>query len=756
MTPAARAAVADGWARWANPSSPHAEGRAARAALEDARARIAAAHGWTGEVILTSGATESLAIALTRAPVTRRLVSAVEHDAVLRVCPDAELLPVGVDGLLAPPRNGEGDRLPAWASGGGGPATGDSPSGVPPPPRPAGAVPLPVPGGNLLCLQWANSETGVKQPLAAIAAQVHAVGDLLLVDAAQLPACLAAEVTPHADFVALSAHKHGGAPGIGALLVRDLATLTPTGGQERGYRPGTENLPAALGWAAALAEPEPVERWAALRARLDDAIVRSGGEVVAAASPPPPGDRQLPHARRRRDDAADPLRPGGHRGQRRQRLLVRVDEAQPCAGRDGLERGGEPRGNPHQLRPRYGRGGCGARDRDLARGDAGNPPLRRMIYLDYQATTPLAPEALDAMLPWLKDQHANPHSAHRPGRAAKAAVEVARDEVAALLPPGGRVVFTSGATEALNWAIKGSTGPIATWATEHAAVLDTAAAVARAGRSVTVLPVDAAGLAAPAPTSAGGLHAAMLVNNEIGAINPVERLADAAHAAGALFLCDAVQGYGRVPIPANVDLVALSAHKVHGPKGIGALWIRDGVELEPLFHGGDQEGGRSGTLSPALCAGFGAAARLMRERGEADAAHVGRLWEIARDRLSIKDRAADDLYVRRTEGGAIPLERGWTLNGPVTLRYHGNLNLRRAGLDVARLMSDCRDIAFSAGSACASGSGRPSHVLRAIGLTDAQARASIRLGFGRYTTRDALTTALDQLIAAADRQQDHS
>lgn len=352
-----------------------------------------------------------------------------------------------------------------------------------------------------------------------------------------------------------------------------------------------------------------------------------------------------------------------------------------------------------------------------------------MSYLDYQATTPLAPEALAAMLPWLADQHANPHSPHRPGRAAKAAVEVARAEVARLLPPGGRVVFTSGATEALNWAIKGTAGAITTLATEHAAVLDTVAAEAAAGRAVSVLPVGTDGLLAAADFQAG-LAAAMLVNNEIGVIQPGAEIARAAHAAGALMLCDAVQGYGRVPIPDEVDLVAVSAHKIHGPKGIGALWIRDGVALAPLLHGGDQEGGRSGTLSPALCAGFGVAARLMRECGEEDAAHVARLWDIALDRLA-----------------------GWTINGSVEHRYRGNLNVRRDGLDVARLMSDCRDLAFSAGSACASGSGRSSHVLRAIGLTDREARSSIRLGWGRYTTEAELDEALTALTAAADAQR---
>ena len=353
----------------------------------------------------------------------------------------------------------------------------------------------------------------------------------------------------------------------------------------------------------------------------------------------------------------------------------------------------------------------------------------QMIYLDYQATTPLAPEAFDAMLPWLRDSHANPHSAHRPGRAAKAAVEVAREQVAALLPAGGRVVFTSGATEALNWAIKGTTGPIVTLATEHAAVLDTVAA--QAGRGVTVLPVAPDGLAREQAFAPGtGLVAVMLVNNEIGVIQPTAALADAAHAAGALFLCDAVQGYGREPILAAVDLVAISAHKIHGPKGVGAPWIRDGTTLAPLLHGGDQESGRSGTLSPALCAGFGTAARLMRERAGEDRAHVERLRDIAARLLS-----------------------DWTVNGSPTHRYPGNLNVRLDGLDVARLMSDLRDVAFSAGSACASGSGRPSHVLRALGLSDAQARASIRLGWGRYTTQAELTDALSRLNAAAKEQR---
>ena len=379
-----------------------------------------------------------------------------------------------------------------------------------------------------------------------------------------------------------------------------------------------------------------------------------------------------------------------------------------------------------------------------------------MIYLDYQATTPLAPEAFEAMVPWLRDGFANPHSAHAAGRRAKAAVEVAREQVAALLPPAGRVSFTSGATEALNWAIKGAgPGRIVTLATEHVAVLDTIEALARQGREIVVVPVGDDGLvdldmarAAIGPGTA--LVAAMLVNNEIGVIQPIAELAEIAQAAGALMLCDAVQGLGRVAIPAACDLVAVSAHKVHGPKGIGALWMRDGVKLEPLLDGGGQEpGGRSGTLSPALCVGFGEAAGLMVALSDADAAHIGRLWKSAMTALDCVPAKAG------MQIGSPPSRTrdGWRLNGDGGQRYHGNINIRHEGLDVARLMSDLRDIAFSAGSACASGSGRSSHVLRALGLSEAQARSSIRIGFGRYTMEAELAEAIDRIVTAADAQR---
>ncbi|PWL25922.1 MAG: aminotransferase [Altererythrobacter sp. XM-24bin4] len=356
-----------------------------------------------------------------------------------------------------------------------------------------------------------------------------------------------------------------------------------------------------------------------------------------------------------------------------------------------------------------------------------------MIYLDYQATNPLAPETRDAMLRWLDGPDGtgfgNPHSAHRMGRMAAAAIEAARDKIAALFPPGGKVIFTGGATEALNLAIRGSGngGSVSYSAIEHSAVGDTAQA---AGKS-HILNVGHDGqcdASQDLPPNTR-LIAVMQINNEIGVIQPTVEWHRRAKEANALYLCDAVQAYGKVEVT-GADMIAVSAHKLHGPKGIGALWVRDGVELNEMQTGGGQEYGlRSGTLSPALIAGFGAAAELANERMAEDAAHVEALWVRARE-----------------------LFADWTLNGSAEARWHGNLNIRRDGLDVARLMSDVRDVMFSAGSACASGSGRPSHVLKAIGLSDAEAKSSIRLGFGRYTTLEEIEIAANKINVAAKEQ----
>jgi len=328
------------------------------------------------------------------------------------------------------------------------------------------------------------------------------------------------------------------------------------------------------------------------------------------------------------------------------------------------------------------------------------------------------------------------------GRRAAAAVEVAREQVAALLPIDGRVIFTGSATEAINLAfgavrkrVSEGRDRIAVIDTEHAAVRDTALWYGTEGFETLLLPVDREGLvvleeleACLGPKTA--LVGAMLVNNEIGVIQPVDQITELAHRAGALMLCDAVQGFGRIDLPQQADLVALSGHKIYGPKGIGALWVRDGIDLPPLIHGGGQEQGiRSGTLSPALCAGLGAAAKICSERRKTDMAHI----------TGLADRAHS-------------LFGDWTVNGSLDQRYAGNLNIRREGLDVARLMSDIRGVAFSAGSACASGSGRPSHVLAALGLEPAQIKSSIRLGFGRYSSIEEVEQAARLINQAAEKQ----
>jgi cysteine desulfurase len=252
VLPVARKALQDALESWANPSSPHGEGRAARAALEGARERIKAALGWSGELIFTSGASEAIRIALLRAKADAVLVSGVEHDAVHRTVPQAYFLPVQADGLVA--RDALAGRLGALGA-----------------------------SAPLVAIQSVNNETGVIQPLDALAEVVSGAGGLLFADCAQ---SAGKQPLPPADLIALSAHKFGGPPGIGALLVRDFATIEPTGGQERGYRPGTENLPGALAMAAALESPRGwIDRATDLRAHLDGAIEGAGGQVVARRTP---------------------------------------------------------------------------------------------------------------------------------------------------------------------------------------------------------------------------------------------------------------------------------------------------------------------------------------------------------------------------------------------------------------------------------------------------------------------------------------
>lgn len=374
--------------------------------------------------------------------------------------------------------------------------------------------------------------------------------------------------------------------------------------------------------------------------------------------------------------------------------------------------------------------------------------MARPIYLDYQATTPVDPAVAAAMQPFLLERFGNPHSPHRYGWEAEAAVDAARAQVAALLGCGSEdIVFTSGATEASNLALKGVlTAPgqrrrrIVTVATEHSCVLETAEYLRDLGAELTLLGVDGDGLlrldeARAAIADDVALVSVMAVNNEIGVIQPIAEVAALARRAGAVMHCDAAQAFGKLPLDVDalsVDLLSISGHKIYGPKGVGALYVRPGARLSPQMHGGGQEGHglRSGTLAPMLCAGLGAAAQVAGARIAEDAAHARRLWE------------------QMLAGLDVP----YRINGSTRARWAGNLNLSFPGVDGARLLADLRGLAVSAGAACASAKGRPSHVLAALGLDAALAKASLRLGWGRFTTADEIEQAAAMINAAVRAQ----
>jgi cysteine desulfurase len=377
--------------------------------------------------------------------------------------------------------------------------------------------------------------------------------------------------------------------------------------------------------------------------------------------------------------------------------------------------------------------------------------LRRPVYLDHQATTPLDPRVLEAMLPWLTGEFGNAASRqHAWGWAAESAVEAAREEVAAALGAEPReIVFTSGATESNNLAILGAAraargrgSHVVTSAVEHRAVLDPCRQLAAEGFEVTVLDPDPTGRVDPAAleavlTDRTVLVSLMAANNEVGTLNPVAELAALSAARGVAFHTDAAQAFGKVPldVASGAVLVSLSAHKLYGPKGVGALYVRSRprVPLAPIVHGGGHERGlRSGTLNVPGIVGFGAAVRLaMRERDD-DALRLAAL----RDRLDGAIRGALD---------------GVTLNGAASERLPGNLSLSFAGLDGERLVASLRDVAVSSGSACTTASGEPSHVLGALGVPEALAKATLRFGLGRFTTRAEIDFAADSVVAAVRR-----
>ncbi len=376
----------------------------------------------------------------------------------------------------------------------------------------------------------------------------------------------------------------------------------------------------------------------------------------------------------------------------------------------------------------------------------------RPVYLDNHATTPLDPRVLAAMRPWWEENFANPHSVeHAMGRAAEEAVEAARAEIAGLIGAEAReIVLTSGATEANNLAIKGaarfarSQGDerrrVVTLVTEHKCVLESVRDLAEEGFEPVLLPVGPDGLVdldrlREAVEGGTLLVSVMAVNNEIGVVQDLEAIGRIVKAAGALFHTDAAQAVGRIPLDVEeigADLLSISGHKIYGPKGVGALYVRrrPRVRLAPLFSGGGQERGlRSGTLPAPLVVGLGEAARVAGIEAMLDAGRTAG----QRDRF---------LEALRAE---VPEIR---VNGHPERRVAGNLNLTfPGGVDAQALMAAAPEVCVSTGSACSSAAVEPSYVLRAIGIPEAEARATLRIGIGRFTSPADVDRAAASLAA---------
>ncbi|MBZ5583258.1 MAG: IscS subfamily cysteine desulfurase [Acidobacteriia bacterium] len=372
------------------------------------------------------------------------------------------------------------------------------------------------------------------------------------------------------------------------------------------------------------------------------------------------------------------------------------------------------------------------------------------VYLDYHATTPVDPRVLEAMLPFFGPKFGNAASrSHSFGWEAEKAVELARKRVASLAGAEAReIVFTSGATESDNLAIKGvaesrraNGNHVVTMATEHKAVLDPVRRLERSGMEVTVLPPEKDGLLdltrlRGAIRSDTVLVSVMYANNEIGVVQPIGEIGAICRQAGVWFHCDAVQAFGKIPVDVerdHIDLMSMSAHKMYGPKGVGALYVRrraPRVALQPQMDGGGHESGlRSGTLNVPGIVGFGEACELCARESEAEAARVGAL----RDRLKAKIQAE------------LP---GASVNGSMEHRLPGNLNLSFEGVDSEALLMSLPDVALSTGSACSSAAVEPSYVLRALGAGDAAAHSSVRFGLGRFTTPEEVDYAAARVVEA--------
>lgn len=380
----------------------------------------------------------------------------------------------------------------------------------------------------------------------------------------------------------------------------------------------------------------------------------------------------------------------------------------------------------------------------------------RIPYLDHHATTPIDARVLEAMAPWQTHDFGNAASTtHAYGWRAEAAVDLARESLADALGAAepDEIVFTSGATESNNLAILGladacrEPGHVLTLATEHPAVLDPARALGRRGWRVTELPVAADGLIEAATVAAAieddtRLVSVMAANNEIGVLQPIAEIAACCAERGVPFHTDAAQAAGKIPLHAvddGLDLVSVSGHKLYGPKGVGLLRVRKRgrgrPRLEPRQYGGGHEGGlRSGTLPVAAIVGLAKAMEIAQAEQEVEAERLRALREVL---LAGLERA---------------LPGRVSLNGHPTRRLAGNLNVTISGVDGDRMMADLGGLAVSSGSACSSASAEPSHVLLALGLEPAAARASIRVGLGRGNDEASVATAVERIAAAVRKQ----
>jgi cysteine desulfurase len=380
------------------------------------------------------------------------------------------------------------------------------------------------------------------------------------------------------------------------------------------------------------------------------------------------------------------------------------------------------------------------------------------VYLDNHATTPLDPRVLEAMLPYFQEKFGNAASRHHSfGWEAEKAVDEARQQVAGLIGADPReIIFTSGATESNNLALKGVAeayagrgNHIITVATEHKAVLDTCRRLEKSGWKVTYLPVMPDGLLEldrlrEAITDRTILASVMYANNEIGVIQAISGIARICKDRGVLFHCDAVQAAGKVAVDAirdNIDLMSLSAHKMYGPKGVGALYVRrkdPRVRLAAQIDGGGHERGmRSGTLNVPGIVGFGAACAIARSQMAAEAARLGTL----RDRLRAKlETGLDEVHV----------------NGSMEHRLPHNLNMSFAGVDSESLLMGLNDVALSSGSACTSATIEPSHVLRALGIGEERTHGAIRFGLGRFNTEEEIDYVAGRVIEVVRRLRELS